>query len=148
MASCDVDSGLGDLIVGTFTIKKDRYGDYEIDEMPWLAKRQGNCVFYDPNSGLCNAYGYRPTICRRFPYEVEFKDKKNSAKPFARFLPWTGCATKTGKKFEPAVRQMVADAVEDENVSFEDAMLLPDYVEELRELGFDKYLPPPEECPV
>ena len=41
----------------------------------------------------------------------------------------------------------VVDAVEDENVSFEDAMLLPDHHRELRKIGFESYLPPARECP-
>ena len=53
----------------------------EIDKMPRLAKKHGNCVFYDDGEGLCTAYGTRPTICRRFPFEVEYK--KKSQKPFA-----------------------------------------------------------------
>jgi Fe-S-cluster containining protein len=142
-----VDSGLEDLIVGTFTFRK-RQGRIlpELDKMPRLAKRQGNCVFYDPVSGLCTQYGDRPTICRRFPYEVDYR--KRTERPFARFIPWAPCRTKKGgRQFEPAVRQMVEDAVEDENVSFEDVVLLPEYIEELREIGFSRFLPPPEECP-
>ena len=42
---------------------------------------------------------------------------------------------------------MVIDAVDDENISFEDAMLLPDHHEELRKMGFGPYLPDPKDCP-
>ncbi len=142
-----VDSGLGDKIVGRFTFKRSRKGKLlaEIDQMPRLAKRQGNCVFYDAESGLCGGYGTRPTICRRFPFEVDYR--KKSKKPFARFIPWTACTKKQGRENEPAIRQMARDAVVDENVSLEDAMLLPDHHEELRRIGFERFLPPPEECP-
>ncbi len=137
-----IDSGLGDLIVGTFTFRQRADGEMEIHEMPRLAKRQGNCVFYDEEKGLCNGYGTRPSICRRFPYEVHYR--RGSGKPFARFIPWAPCPKVQKKSFEPAVRQMAMDAVEDENFSFEDNMLLPDHVEELRKIGFARFLPVPE----
>ena len=146
-----VDSGMGDLIVGTFTFKKDkkRKGRYrtEIDQMPRLAKKDGDCVFYDSASGRCTGYGTRPTICRRYPFEVDYK--KRDREPFARFIPWAECPRieVEGPQAEAAVQQMVADAIMDENISFEDAMLLPDALDELREAGFGRYLPPPEECP-
>ncbi len=143
-----VDSGMGDLIIGTFTFrkKKGRYTE-EIDQMPRLAKKAGDCIFYDPGSGRCTGYGTRPTICRRFPYEVEYKKKTDE--PFARFIPWTPCpkVMTGGPEAEGEIRQMVADAVADENISFEDAMLLPDALDELREAGFGRFLPPPKKCP-
>jgi hypothetical protein len=37
--------------------------------------------------------------------------------------------------------------VVDENVSYDDAVLLPDHHRQLRKMGFDRFLPPPEECP-
>jgi Fe-S-cluster containining protein len=142
-----VDSGLEHAIVGRFTFRRNKKGKplREIDEMPRLAKRQGNCMFYDPESGLCGAYGTRPTICRRFPFEVDYG--KNGRKPFARFIPWSPCVRKEGEENEASIRQMAHDAVVDENVSFEDAVLLPAHHEELRAIGFERYLPPPEECP-
>jgi Fe-S-cluster containining protein len=142
-----VDSGLEELIVGTFTFRR-RNGRIlpEFEKMPRLAKRQGNCVFYDPVSGLCTQYGDRPTICRRFPYEIDYRGR--SEKPFARFISWAPCRKKRGgRELEPAVRQMVEDAVADENVSFEDVVLLPEHIAELRRIGFARFLPPPEECP-
>lgn len=141
-----VDSGFGDLIVGRFTFKK-KNGKItdEIDEMPRLAKRQGNCIFYDEDQGLCTGYEHRPTICRRFPYEVHYK--KKSRAPFARYIPDVPCAKVTGDHHLPAIMKMVREAVIDENVSFEDAVLLPDHHEQLRTMGFDRFLPPPEECP-
>jgi Fe-S-cluster containining protein len=140
-----IDSGYGDLIVGTFTFKRGRDGKLEMDKMPRLAKKQGYCVFYDRETELCGGYGIRPTICRRFPYEVHYR--VGSGKPFARFIPWAPCPTDRSPKYEKSVRQMVSDSVEDENVSFVDATLLPEYVEELRQLGFEKVLPPPEDIP-
>jgi Fe-S-cluster containining protein len=141
-----VDSGFEDLIVGTFTFrrKKGRILD-EIDEMPRLAKAQGNCIFYDPERGLCRGYDYRPTICRRYPFEVDYK--KGSGKPFARYIPSAPCAKVRGEQYDSAIRQMVREAVVDENVSLEDSLLIPDCHEELREIGFGRWLPPPEECP-
>jgi len=141
-----VDSGLEDLIVGTFTFKH-RNGEYlpEVKEMPRLAKRQGYCVFYDPDAGMCNGYAFRPTICRRYPYEVEYR--RGSGRPFARYIPDAPCAKTRGKKYEPAIREMVREAVIDENISLEDSVLLPEHHEELRAMGFDRWLPPPEECP-
>jgi hypothetical protein len=47
----------------------------------------------------------------------------------------------------PAVVQMTQDAVMDENVSYEDVMLLPDALSELRRAGFGKFLPPKDQCP-
>lgn len=141
-----LDAGLGDLIVGTFTFKRSNDGDLEIDRMPRLAKRQGRCVFYIEEEGLCGEYGNRPTICRRFPYEVAYRP--GSGKPFARFIPWAPCPTVKKKSFEGSVRQMALDSVDDENLSFEDCMLLPQFVEELRHLGFGGVLPPPEACRV
>jgi Fe-S-cluster containining protein len=138
-----MDSGFSDLIVGTFTFKHGRDG-LEIDKMPRLAKSQGYCVFYDRETELCGAYGFRPTICRRFPYEIHYR--VGSGKPFARFIPWASCPTTKSPSFEPAVRQMAADSVEDENLAFVDQMLLPGRAEDLRRLGFGKVLPPPEEC--
>lgn len=135
-----IDAGLGDLIVGQFTFRRSRNGTMEIDKMPRLAKREGNCVFYDTTLGLCNAYGVRPTICRRFPYEVHYRP--GSGKPFARFIPWAPCPTTTSPKHEESVRQMVRDSIDDENLSYEDVMLLPDFIEELRRLGFAQVLPP------
>lgn len=139
-----VDSGLGDLIVGRFTFKRERDGSLGIDSMPRLAKRRGRCVFYEEERGLCGAYGFRPTICRRFPYEVAYR--QGSGKPFARFIPWAPCPTTKKKEYEASVRSMVADSVDDENLSFEDAMLLPEHVEEIRRLGFGMVLPTPAEC--
>jgi Fe-S-cluster containining protein len=143
-----VDSGLGHLIVGKFTFKRSKKGKIldEIDQMPRLAKQpDGNCHFYDPDTGMCTGYGVRPTICRRFPYEVEYK--KKSGKPFARFIGWSQCPTLEGDEYADSIRQMARDAVVDENVSYEDAVLLGEHVEELRAAGFDEFLPPPEECP-
>lgn len=142
-----VDSGLEDKIVGRFTFKRSSRGKPlpEIDAMPRLAKRRGNCVFYDEDSGRCTGYGTRPTICRRFPFEVDYG--KNGRKPFARFIAWSHCAKKEGPEHETSIRQMARDAVVDENVSYEDAVLLPEHHEKLRAMGFDRFLPPREECP-
>jgi Fe-S-cluster containining protein len=142
-----IDSGLGDLIVGTFTFVKSRKGRIkkELDELPRLAKKHGNCIFYDPETKLCTGYGYRPTICRRFPYEVHHR--KRSGEPFARFIPWAPCPRLHGKEHEQTVLQMVRDSVHDENISYEDEVLLVEYHEELRKMGFAKVLPPPAECP-
>src|SRR5688572_4725476 len=139
-----IDSGFGDLIIGTFTFKRDKDGTLQLDQMPRLAKKQGHCVFYDQETELCGGYGVRPTICRRFPYEVHYR--VGSGKPFARFIPWAPCPTDRSPKYEKSVRQMAADSVEDENLSFVDTLLLPDHVEELRRLGFEKVLPPPEKA--
>jgi Fe-S-cluster containining protein len=142
-----IDSGLEDLIVGTFTFEKSRKGKIKkaIDLMPRLAKKQGNCIFYDPETKLCTGYGYRPTICRRFPYEVHHR--KRSGEPFARFIPWAPCPRLHGEEHEQTVLQMVRDSVHDENISYEDVVLLADHHEELRKMGFAKVLPPRSECP-
>ena len=64
------DSGLEEFIVGRYTFKKKKGKVLpEIDKMPRLKKNNGNCIFYEEESGLCTQYGLRPTICRRFPYE-------------------------------------------------------------------------------
>jgi hypothetical protein len=52
-----------------------------------------------------------------------------------------------GKEHDAAIRQMVHEAVIDENVSLEDAVIVPDHHEELRALGFGRWLPPEWECP-
>lgn len=143
-----VDSGLAHLIVGRFSFKRNKHGKVldEIDEMPRLAKQDdGNCHFYDEKTGRCTGYGVRPTICRRFPYEVSYK--KKSGKPFARFIGWSQCPTQEGPQFQASIAQMARDAVVDENVSYQDAVLIGEHVEELRQAGFDAFLPPPEECP-
>jgi len=143
-----VDSGLGHLVTGRFTFRRDRRGRIvdDVEEMPKLAKQpDGNCHFYDPSTGRCNGYGFRPTICRRFPYEVGYR--KGSGKPFARFIPWATCPTHRVAADAPSVVQMARDAVDDENISFEDAMLIPDAIEELRRAGFAPFLPPSGECP-
>ena len=57
------------------------------------------------------------------------------------------CAKTRGRKYEPAIREMVREAVIDENISLEDAVLLPAHHEELRSMGFDRWLPPQDECP-
>ena len=80
----------------------------------------------------------------RMPYRLF---RKKSGKPFTRFIQWSHCAKTQGREHEPSIRQMARDAVVDENVSYEDAVLLPDHHEELRAMGFDRYLPPPDECP-
>ena len=132
-----VDAGLAHLIVGTYTFRRNKKGRIldEIDRMPRLAKQpDGNCHFYDPATGRCGGYGVRPTICRRFPYEVHYK--KKSGKPFARFIGWSQCPTQEGPEFEASIKQMARDAVVDENVSFEDAVLLGEHVEALRAAGF------------
>jgi len=143
-----VDSGLGHLIVGRFSFKRNKRGKIldEIDAMPRLAKQDdGNCHFYDEKTGRCTGYGVRPTICRRFPYEVSYK--KKSGKPFARFIGWSQCPTLEGPEFQASIAQMARDAVVDENVSYVDAVLLGEHVEELRRSGFERFLPPPDECP-
>ncbi len=143
-----IDSGLAHLIVGRFTFRRDKSGRIleDIDQMPRLAKQpDGNCHFYEESTGRCTGYGVRPTICRRFPYEVAYRP--GSGKPFARFIPWATCPTAKVPRDSPAVRQMAKDAVMDENVSFEDVMLLPDAIGELRRAGFGRFLPPPKECP-
>ncbi|MBZ0267744.1 YkgJ family cysteine cluster protein [bacterium] len=143
-----VDSGLEHLIVGRFSFKRNKRGKIldEIDGMPRLAKQDdGNCHFYDEKTGRCTGYGVRPTICRRFPYEVSYK--KKSGKPFARFIGWSQCPTQEGPEFETSIAQMARDAVVDENVSYVDAVLLGEHVEALREAGFERFLPPVDECP-
>jgi Fe-S-cluster containining protein len=142
-----VDSGLGHLIVGRFTFRR-RRGKFleDIDQMPKLAKQpSGNCHFYDEETGRCEGYGFRPTICRRFPYEIGYRS--GSGKPFARFIPWAKCPTSPGRPSDAAIVQMARDAAFDENIAFEDAMLLPDALPELRRAGFGPYLPPEDECP-
>jgi Fe-S-cluster containining protein len=142
------DSGLAHLIVGKFSFKRNRHGKIldEVDKMPRLKKQEdGNCYFYDEKAGRCTGYGVRPTICRRFPYEVHYR--KRSGKPFARFIGWSQCPTQEGPEFLPHIEQMARDAAVDENVSYLDAVLLGDYVEELREAGFGEWLPDPSECP-
>jgi hypothetical protein len=42
---------------------------------------------------------------------------------------------------------MVREAVIDENISLEDSVLLPEHHEELRQMGFGRWLPPADECP-
>ena len=143
-----VDSGLGHLVVGRFTFRRDRRGRIleDVEHMPRLAKqRNGNCHFYDPRTGKCTGYGTRPTICRRFPYEIGYR--VGTGKPFAQFIPWAKCPTVRVPVRSPSVQQMVRDAVYDENLSFEDAILIPDRIEELRRAGFGPFLPPPDECP-
>jgi Fe-S-cluster containining protein len=143
-----VDSGLKHLVIGKYSFRRNKKGKIldEIDEMPKLAKQpDGNCHFYDPATGRCNGYGVRPTICRRFPYEIDYR--KKSGKPFARFIGWSKCPTLIGDQYEESIRQMARDSVVDENVSFEDAVLLGEHVEELRKTGLAEFLPPPEECP-
>lgn len=143
-----VDSGLAHLITGRFTFRRDRRGRFleDVEEMPMLAKQpDGNCHFYDPVAGRCNGYGVRPTICRRFPFEIGYP--RANGKPFARFIPWAPCPTLPAARDDAPVKQMARDAVADENLAFEDAMLLPDAIEDLRRAGFGPYLPPPEECP-
>ncbi len=143
-----VDSGLGHLIVGKFTFRRDRKGRIteDVEEMPRLAKQpDGNCHFYDEPTGRCTGYGTRPTICRRYPYEVAYRP--GSGKPFARFIPWATCPTIRVERGDASVAQMTKDAVFDENIAFEDAMLIPDALDDLRRAGFDPWLPPPEECP-
>jgi Fe-S-cluster containining protein len=143
-----VDSGLGHLVVGKFTFRRDRRGRVleDIDEMPRLAKQpNGNCHFYDEKGGKCTGYGQRPTICRRFPYEIGYR--RGSGRPFAQFIPWAACPTVRLPVGSAPVVQMAQDAAQDENLAYEDAILLPDRIEELRRAGFGPYLPPPEECP-
>ncbi|MDP6461455.1 MAG: YkgJ family cysteine cluster protein [Gemmatimonadota bacterium] len=142
-----MDSGLSDVVHGTFTFKRTRKGKLkpEIDTMPRLAKKDGLCIFYDGATRRCTGYGTRPTICRRFPYEVHYRSRTGN--PYARFIGWADCPTVTGGEHEESILQMVRDAVHDENVSLEDAVLLEQCVDELREAGFDFVLPPPDECP-
>ncbi|MCA9473738.1 MAG: YkgJ family cysteine cluster protein, partial [Nitrospira sp.] len=142
------DNGLGEFIVGRYTFKK-KHGTVlpEIDNMPRLRKKNGNCIFYEETSGLCTQYGLRPIICRRFPYEIEFKPTKSREVTIARFIPGLPCPKIATDEQEASVRQMVADAIEDENISSQDDQLLPTHHEELRTLGFAPYLPDPEDCP-
>jgi Fe-S-cluster containining protein len=140
------DSGFEDLIVGTFTFKKKKGKILdEIDKMPRLAKKQGYCIFYDPDAGTCTGYRYRPTICRRYPFEVEYK--KGSGKPFAHYIPDAPCPRVRGEQYDGAIREMCREAVHDENISLEDAEILPEHHEALREIGFGRWLPPEWECP-
>ena len=143
-----IDGGLQGYIVGQYTFKK-RKGKVlpEINKMPRLEKYKGNCIFYDERSGLCTEYGLRPTICRRFPYEVDYKKTKARELPFAQFIPEAPCPKISGRTYEEDVRQIVIDAVHEENVSLEDEMLLPYHHKKLREIGFSPYLPSPENCP-
>ena len=143
------DSGLEEFIVGRYTFKKKKGKVLpEIDKMPRLKKNNGNCIFYEEESGLCTQYGLRPTICRRFPYEIEHKMTKSREVATARFIPGVPCPKISTHTYEEPVRQMVVDAIEDENISFEDDQLLPTYHEELRKMGFGPYLPNPEDCPL
>ena len=143
-----VDGGLQSYIVGRYTFKRKKGKVIpEINKMPRLEKYKGNCIFYDEQSGLCNEYGLRPTICRRFPYEIAYNKTQSRELPFARFIPEAPCPKNSGRVYEKDVRQISIDAVHEENVSFEDEMILPYHHQELREIGFSPYLPSPEECP-
>ncbi|MGB0910772.1 MAG: YkgJ family cysteine cluster protein [Nitrospirales bacterium] len=144
-----VDSGLGDYIVGRYTFKKKK-GQVipEVDKMPRLkSQKNGNCVFYDEEPGLCTQYGLRPTICRRFPYEVDYEMRKSGEVPIARFISGLPCPKISTRDYGETVQQLVVDAVEDENISLEDDQLLPKHHEALRKMGFGPYLPSPEDCP-
>ncbi len=143
-----VDSGLGDCIEKQYTFKKKKGNVLpEVDHMPRLKKQNGNCIFYDAQSGLCTQYDLRPTICRRFPYEVVYKNTKSGEVPIARFIAGLPCPKISSRDNEESVRQMVDDAIEDENISLEDDTLLPEHHQELRKMGFGPYLPNPEDCP-
>ena len=143
-----VDSGLGEFIVGRYTFKKKKGKVLpEIDRMPRLKKHNGNCIFYDEQSGLCTQYDLRPTICRRFPYEIDYRKTKSGEVPIARFVPEVPCPKISINYYGDSVRQMVGDAIEDENISFQDDELLPRHHTALRKIGFGPYLPHPEDCP-
>ncbi len=143
-----VDSGLGDFIEKQFTFKKKKGKVLpEIDQMPRLKSKNGNCIFYDEPSGLCTQYGLRPTICRRFPYEIAYNKTKSGEVPIVSFVSGVPCPKIPIRDYGESVRQMVNDAIEDEKISFEDEELLPQYHEELKKMGFGPYLPNPEDCP-
>ncbi len=143
-----VDSGLEDFIVGRYTFEK-KHGHVlpEVDKLPRLKKRNGNCIFYEEQSGRCTQYGLRPTICRRFPYEVHYKSTKRREIPIVRFMSGLPCPTISISDDEDTVQQYVADTVHDENISLEDDLLLPIYHKQLRKMGFGPYLPGPKNCP-
>ena len=63
--------------VDTHSMKKKGKVLPEIDRMPRLKKHNGNCIFYDEQYGLCTQYDLRPTICRRFPYEIDYRKTKS-----------------------------------------------------------------------
>ncbi len=105
-----VDSGMAHVIVGTYTFKRNKHGKIldEVDEMPRLAKQpDGNCHFYDEGTGRCNGYGVRPTICRRFPYEVSYRKKRGT--PYTRFIGWSQCPTQEGPKFRESIEHLLQE---------------------------------------
>ncbi len=143
-----VDSGLEDFIVGRYTFSK-KNGQVlpEVDKLPRLKKRKGNCIFYEEKSGLCTQYGLRPTICRRFPYEIHHRSTKLAEVPMVRFISGLPCPKISIPDNAETVQQIMADTIEDENISLEDDLLLPTHHQALRTIGFGPYLPHPRDCP-
>ncbi len=141
-----VDGGLGDLIVGRFVLAPTPGlpGSWQIEDMPRLAKKRGSCVFYDPVTGLCGEHEVRPNLCRRYPYELDFREGRWE-RPFTRMIPGAPCPERRDlPDGEALALQLAADALVDENMAREDLFLLPDHLDELRAIGFARFLPEPQ----
>ena len=136
-----MDAGLEKSIVGTF----EGYMDFarstaSVQGMkrpaPHIAAKPGviGCRFLDRNE-RCGIYEVRPPVCRAFPLSLQQDEDGNM------LVEWrTSCYDHVLSSDKAAFQQLFDNAVWVSNEWIRNHLLLMYARDELREMGFDKYL--------
>jgi Fe-S-cluster containining protein/uncharacterized coiled-coil protein SlyX len=136
-----MDKGLGEHIAGTFEgfvklFLSDDGKDVELSR-PYMAvtdSEAGDCVFLDEDR-KCSIYEDRPLICRAYPMAIRIDEDKS------KLAVWLGgCQDYEVSSDESAFRRLLNSAIQDYNEKLKSNALLMHSRNQLRELGFGKYM--------
>jgi Fe-S-cluster containining protein len=140
-----MDKGLDEFIAGTFKGYVELFlsedgGDVELSRpyMDPMTSEAKDCVFLDENR-KCSIYENRPLICRSYPVAIRIDEDKS------KLALWLGgCQNYEISSDEAAFRRLLNSAIQDYNDRLKSNVLLMNSRNQLRELGFGKYME--DEC--
>lgn len=136
-----IDRGSDKYIAGTFEgfvklFLSDDGKDVELSR-PYMAaadSEAGDCVFLDEDR-KCSIYEDRPFICRAYPMAIRIDEDKG------KLAVWLdGCQNYEVSSDGSAFRKLLDSAVQDYNEKLKSNALLMHSRNQLRELGFGKYM--------
>ena len=93
-----------------------------------------DCMFLDENR-RCTIYEDRPSICRSYPVAIRIDENRS------RLAIWMGgCQNYEISSDEAAFQRLLNSAVQDYNEKLKSNAVLMNYRNQLRDLGFGKYM--------
>ena len=136
-----IDKGLDKSIAGTFKgyvelFLSDDATDVKLSHtyMAPTTSEAEDCVFLDEDR-KCSIYEDRPFICRSYPVVIRIDEDKSK---LALWL--NGCQDYEISSDEAAFRRLLNSAIQDYNEKLKSNALLMNSRNQLRELGFGKYM--------